>query len=127
MNSGPRSLTRSERWILSECQVLRHRQEFFDERLIMHRARTPFAEIDLLMESRERRLTLLEVKSVGIEVWGERSLITQAQTHRLTRARAWLEMRFERPVVFLLAVVSHENVLFPSIQYFEAGADWLLT
>ena len=99
------------------------------ERLLKHRERTPFAEIDLVTRSSCDLLKLIEVKTLNMEIWGERSLITRAQTNRLSRARSWLEDRYQKPVVLLLAVVSHDlqSSTPPSIEYFEAGFDWLLT
>jgi Holliday junction resolvase-like predicted endonuclease len=122
-------LTKSERWILSEWLVATDRTLNHGERLLKHRERTPFAEIDLLTLSGCNRLLLIEVKTVKMEIWGERSLITRAQANRLLRARAWLEDSYQKPVSLSLAVVSHDLQVSapPNIQYFEAGFDWLLT
>lgn len=116
---GQLNLTRSERWILSEWRVAQERALVYGEKLLAHRERTPFGEIDLLFENGERVLQLIEVKSWQRELWGE-SVVSPRQARRLKRARDWVEDSFQRPTALLLAVVSHD-----SIAYFEAGCGWL--
>jgi len=98
------------------------------ERLLAHRLRTPFAEIDLLFASggtgggREgaggfrgfQGLSLIEVKSWQGDLWRS-DLISRRQVQRLERARLSLEARSGRPVRLLLAVVEMSG----RIRYFD--------
>jgi Holliday junction resolvase-like predicted endonuclease len=103
-NIGTKPLTRSERWILSEWLVAQDRVSRFGERLIFHRERTPYAEVDLVFESPSRSLAIVEVKTWRGEIWGP-DVISRYQLQRLMRARLYFESRFRRPTTLVLAVV----------------------
>lgn len=116
-------MTKSERGILSEWRVAKDRVENHGDGLVLHRKRTPYAEIDLLFATDPssssshlpRMLILIEVKSVGTrELWGA-DLISVRQLDRLKRARVHLSLRYRLPVRFLIAVVRTPA----SIQYFD--------
>ena len=97
-------------------RVARDRMARFDELLLLHRERTPYAEVDLVLRRRDGILTLIEVKSWDREIWASH-VITQKQVRRLTQARFYLESKYARPVVMLLALVPSE--LWRQIHYFE--------
>jgi Holliday junction resolvase-like predicted endonuclease len=107
-------LTKSDRWILSEYRVACDRESKHIEKMIAHRLRTPYAELDLVFETREG-FTVIEVKSVGADLWG-RPPLTRSQRIRLERARFWLESRARAKVRLLLACVTESGV----IAYFDA-------
>lgn len=120
MNTGPISLTRSDRWILSEFLVAKDRIERFGDTLLYHRQKTPYAEVDLIFDSRladgSRVLNMIEVKSVGAEIWGP-DVVGRRQIERLMRARAYIEKVAQKRTSFLLACV---NPIKSEIRYFEA-------
>jgi Holliday junction resolvase-like predicted endonuclease len=112
-------LTKRDRWILSEYLVACDRESRSNERLAAHRLRSPFAEIDLLFETRTpagaQSFVIVEVKSVDRDLWG-RPPLTRPQRLRLERARFWLESRAKVPVRLVLACVTADG----RITYFDA-------
>jgi Holliday junction resolvase-like predicted endonuclease len=103
-------LTTSERSILSEFRVVQDRELLYRERLLLHRERTPFAEVDLVFESSDRRtVTMMEVKTWSGFKWAQRP-VSHAQERRLSRARAYLEARVAKPVRLQLALVKWVGV-----------------
>ena len=122
-STGPCYLTKSERWILSEWQVAQDRVLRFNEELLLHRERTPFAETDLLFRTRvpstgtrgfRSYLHLIEVKSCLDEIWGDQ-VVSHRQIQRLYRARLYFESKAGCPVRLQIAVVSQTL----GIHYFE--------
>ena len=126
VSTGPSSLTKSDRWILSEWLVARDRVLHFEEPLLHHRQKTPYAEVDLILGSRLRSgpVTVIEVKSVsvreGAQLWaGE--VVSRRQFARLEKARWFVELKSKRPTRLLLATVEAKlGDANPLIRYFEA-------
>jgi len=117
-NTGRISLTKSERWILSEWMVACDRVSHFKEKLIDHRLQTPFAEVDLLFQARDH-LIVVEVKSFDRNLYGDlwhTPAITKKQLSRLAMARESLSNRYRLPVRLLVAVVSHPG---REVDYFD--------
>lgn len=119
-------MTKSDRWILSEWLVARDRVLRFNEPLLHHRQRTPYAEVDLILGSCTRAgpVTVIEVKSVsikdGAQLWaGE--VISRRQVARLEKARWFVELKANRPARLILATVEAKpGSQTPVIHYFEA-------
>lgn len=108
------------------------------ERLLIHRYQTPYAEVDLLMESEgtgwvqslnpkncgrnflsSKKLTMIEVKTLSNwDLWA-RPPIGKMQFRRLCNARLFLEDKYSRPVQLILATVEGERG--STIKYFD---DW---
>lgn len=86
------SLTKSERWILSEFRVARDRSSTHGDVLLAHRFETPYAEIDLCFETSSGDWLMIEVKSWDHDIWGS-DFISRRQLQRLERARLWLEAK----------------------------------
>jgi Holliday junction resolvase-like predicted endonuclease len=108
-------LTKSDRWILSEYRVACDREVRLFEKLVAHRFRTPYAEVDLVFESQAgASFTIVEVKSLDGDLWG-RPPLTASQRARLERARFWLESRKTCQVRLLLACVTARG----QISYFD--------
>ena len=108
-------MTKKDRWILSEYRVAVDREALFNETLISHRMRSPYAEVDLLFETAAGDFILIEVKSVDRDLWGWPPLTT-GQCMRLERARFWLESRSKRSVLLVVACVNKRG----GITYFPA-------
>ncbi len=74
-------------------------------KLLKQRFRTPFGEIDLLLESPRKNLVMLEVKSLSN--W-DRILyrLTPKQRQRLHRTRAYIESKYSRPVILKIAYLA---------------------
>lgn len=119
-------MTKKDRWILSEFLVAHDRCVNFQESLLEHQLRTPFAEVDLVFESRASAtspiessriqfpLTVIEVKSIDGDLWS-RSPVSVKQRLRLERARSWIEAKTKKQVRLKLAVVGSRG----AIQYFD--------
>jgi Holliday junction resolvase-like predicted endonuclease len=93
------------------------------ERLLAHRFKTPYAEIDLVFQDKSGRLNLIEVKSCDREIWSN-EVISFRQRARLERARFFLESTRGVSVRVILAVVSlnastDQNLSLGSIRYFD--------
>ena len=125
-STGPTSLTKSDRWILSEWLVAKDRVLKFKEPLLHHRQKTPYAEVDLIFGSLERAgaVTVIEVKTVSTredsQIWsGE--VISRRQIGRLCKARWHVEIKSQRPTRLILATVEAKpGGHLPLIRYFEA-------
>lgn len=84
----------------------------FEEKLLLHRERTPYAEVDLVFGSpRSKSLSLIEVKSWNLEIWRQ-DLISRRQVARLERARFFLQEKFKCPVSLVLAVVGESEIRY---------------
>lgn len=115
-------MTKSERWILSEWWVARDLTQRLGCELIAHREKTPYAEVDLVV--RRQFLTIVEVKTVtpkmAAHLWAG-LVITPRQVARLEKARWYLELKHQRPVKLVLAVVNSSlGPVQNRIRYFEA-------
>ena len=114
------SLTRKERWILSEWLVAKDRIAR-GEALIAHQWETPYAEVDLLFRDR-LGLAIIEVKSWNETVFAQfeaKTIITRRQLGRLERARQYVEAKSGEYVRLKIAVVSHRASDPPVIRVFD--------
>lgn len=75
-------------------------QEYYQARgfkLLKHRLKTPFAEVDLLLQSKNGDVVLVEVKSANVEDF-QIFRITPKQKKRLERALIFLSEYLDCPV-----------------------------
>jgi Holliday junction resolvase-like predicted endonuclease len=111
---------KSELWILSEWLVARDRVCRFQDSLVAHRERTPYAEVDLVFSTQPplSELTIIEVKTWKGDIWGPH-LISRQQIRRLERARAFMESRECKRVRLMLAVVDPFSSNPETVHYFD--------
>ncbi len=77
-------------------------------KLVEQRYKTPFGEVDLLLDSPKNHLVMIEVKSLSS--W-DRLLhrLSAKQRQRLHRSRQFLENKYRRLVVLKVAYVGPKN------------------
>ncbi len=94
----------------TEIKVLRD-LEIKNCKIIGHRIKTPFAEVDILFRSTKGVIVLLEVKSLSKWVWLE-SRVTKKQSDRLKRAATFIESRYNESVQICLAYVIKNKIFY---------------
>ncbi|MES2857241.1 MAG: YraN family protein [Bdellovibrionota bacterium] len=90
----------------------------FNQKLLIHRFETPYAEVDLVFRSKTG-LVLIEVKSFDRKRFGDlwhTPVISRKQLVRLYKAREYLSIKQGMAVELLIAVVSHQS---QEIEYFN--------
>lgn len=91
----------AEKGLQSELHVI----EYFENyKLLAHRFKTPYAEVDLLFDLKSH-LLLVEVKSYSSAAFLP-NRITSKQKDRLFRAATYLQNKFKKPVEINWAFVS---------------------
>lgn len=83
-------------------------------RVLQQRFKTPYGEIDLLIESPKGGLVVLEVKNLGRVDWLERR-ISQRQLLRLQGLRTFIESKYEEEVSLWAAFVFRGRIFFNSL------------
>lgn len=86
-------------------------QKFYEAkgyRLLQQRLKTPFAEVDLLFQSSQGHVLMVEVKSANIEDFYF-FRISKKQKKRLERAVLYLSEEFECPVEINWAFVKNSG------------------
>lgn len=82
--------------------------------VIYHRLKTPFAEVDLLIENQKNELAIVEVKTLLHQEWmAER--VSSRQKQRLVRASFWLQEKNQKPCIVLLAFVYNQQIKIYSL------------
>lgn len=79
-------------------------------RLIAHRLRTPFGELDILLQDVSRTWHMVEVKSVKNLEWIE-GRISFSQKKRLLNIHQWLESKLNIQAHFQVAYVFSKEVI----------------
>lgn len=85
-------------------------------RLLRHQLKTPFAEVDLLLQTPKQELLICEVKLMRARAWAH-SPLPERQLQRLSRAQEYLAHKYDQPCEVWLAKVSAEWL----IEYFIDG------
>lgn len=84
-------------------------------KILGHRIKTPFAEIDILFRSSKGVIVLLEVKSLSKWIWLE-SRVTKKQSDRLKRATIYLENKLNEPVQICMAYVIQNKIFYLALE-----------
>lgn len=94
--------------LVSELRVAQH----FHQRnyyLIEHRLKTPFSEVDLLIENHKNEIAIVEVKTINQIDWVEER-ISRHQRQRLIRASLWLQEQRQQTCILLGAFVENKQI-----------------
>ncbi len=84
-------------------------------RLLYWRARTPFAEVDLIFQDTCGDLCMVEVKT-SFNDFFEGYQLRSGQKKRLLRAREFLQNQLQKEVCLLLALVRKEDIEYLQIE-----------
>lgn len=107
-NIGPANLKSQFRGLYSEFLVVRSVVRRNGKNILLaHRQKTPFAEVDLIIQE-PTFLRLVEVKSiggVGLQNMFIETRVTNRQKTKLLGARLWAEHHWRRPVALDLVLV----------------------
>lgn len=87
-------------------------------RLLKHRMKTPFAELDLIFESPKGEILIIEVKSIQSQEFIQGRL-TEKQKKRLGRAMQYLQTQTRRPILFWLVMVTHQKEVLVFRDFFD--------
>ncbi len=94
------------------CELLVKREcEKRGLRVLFHRHRTPFGEVDLIARDPNGRIRLIEVKSLSQQDWST-FRISYRQQRRLRNVLSYLSHCWNQPMTFDLAFVGlHDEIL----------------
>lgn len=79
-----------------------------DYKILHRRFKTPFAEIDIVAESKKGMKTFIEVKSLSLQDWMS-DRISQQQMNRLKRSIEIFAEQWDKEIEFFIAFVDNQN------------------
>jgi len=82
--------------------------------IVNHRLKTPFSELDLLIENQKGELAIVEVKTLLHQEWMEER-VSNWQKQRLIRASFWLQEKYQKTCIVLVAFVFNKQIKIYSL------------
>ena len=80
--------------------------------------KTPFSELDLIFETPQGEVLIVEVKSIQSKEYIDGRL-SEKQKRRLLRGMQFVQTQTSRPVLFWLVMVTHKKDVFVFRDFFD--------